>query len=305
MSQLPIADPNLTPLIRDTKVLNFSTQSSSGILLNGDKKSKVSYELKNYIDFENDNSIEYVSVSMPYIVLCNSCYIINDTNNLLKAKVTVGAGSPVYYDITFTKGNYNVNTFITEWNAKTTSLGSIRLAFNALTQKFNMTLITTGQTVEFISGSTIDFVIGFSDTFLLSTANTVYELQRCANFLPLPRFNIICDWLNNGTFLTNGASDFSTSTIMASVPNNSKNNNLIVYESSENEFILKNTSINNITISILDDRGNYVDFNGIASYFNLRFNVFRRRLPKLLPFNRIVDYATSLIPIDAQEIDYA
>jgi len=292
-------------LIRDTKVLNLSTQSSSGTLLNGDKKSKVAYELKNFIDFEGDNSIEYVSVSMPYIVLCNSCYIINDTNNLLKASYD-GGGETFYHNIYFTQGNYNVNTFITEFKAKTfADLGDISITFNPLTQKFTLQQNTPVNATTFLEGSTIDYILGFSDNFVMATYGVPYTMPRCANFLPLPRFNIVCDWLNNGALLTNSGTQFSTSTIMASVPNNSKNNNMIVYESTENEFILKNTTINNITISIMDDRGNYVDFNGVSSYFSLRFNVFRRRLPKLLPFNRIVDYATTLIPIDAQEIDYS
>lgn len=305
MSQLPIIDPNQNPLIRDTKVINLSTQSSSGILLNGDKKSKVSYELKNYIDFEGDNTVEYVSISMPYVVLCNSCYIINDTNNTLVVEVYNSGVLASTQTITFAYGNYNVNTFITAWNALTTSLGTVQLSFNQNTQKFSL-LVTSpaNRSIILKSSSTIDFVIGFSGDVSVPF-NTATQMSRCANFLPLPRFNIVCDWLNNGIMLSNDSADFSTSTIMASVPNNSKNNNMIVYESSENEFILKNPTINNITISIMDDRGNLVDFNGIASYFSLRFNIFRRRLPKLLPFNRIVDFATTLIPQDAQELDYA
>jgi len=303
MSQLPIIDPNLTPLIRDTKVINLSTQSSSGILLNGDKKSKVAYELKNFIDFEGDNSVEYVSVSMPYIVLCNSCYIINDTNNILK--YSYNTGTTTYAQFAFAYGNYNVNTFIAQWNYLTTAIGSPRLTFDNLTQKFTVESMGFGAELQFLEGSTIDYILGFSGSTPILLQAEPYTMPRCANFLPLPRFNIICDWLNNGALLTNSGTEFSTSTIMASVPNNSKNNNLIVYESTENEFVLKNPAINNITISIMDDRGNYVNFNGVSSYFSLRFNVFRRRLPKLLPFNRIVDYATTLIPNDAQEIDYS
>lgn len=242
---------------------------------------------------------------MPYVVLCNSCYIINDTNNTLVAEVYNSGVLASTQTITFVNGNYNVNTFITAWNALTPALGTVQLSFNQNTQKFSILVSSpANRSIVLKSASTIDFVIGFSGNITIPY-NTSTQMARCANFLPLPRFNIVCDWLNNGALLTNGSSDFSTSTIMASVPNNSKNNNMIVYETSENEFILKNPTINNITISIMDDRGNLVDFNGISSYFSLRFNVFRRRLPKLLPFNRIVDYATTLIPQDAQELDYA
>ena len=84
-----------------------------------------------------------------------------------------------------------------------------------------------------------------------------------------------------------------SNSILASVPNNSKNNNLIVYESTENEFILKTLTLNTLTLSIQDDNGNLINFNGVSSYFQLRFSIFRERIPKLLPFKEIVDLATT------------
>lgn len=294
------------PLIRDTKVLNLSTQSSSGTLLNGDKKSKVAYELRNFIDYENDQTVEYISVSMPYVVLCNSCYIINDTNNTIVCQQYSGDELLTTTTVAFAVGNYNVNTFISQWNYHIGNLGGVTISFNANKQKFSLTLPSGGfSRVVFTAATTMDYIIGFTGSLELSVIDTPVEMPRCANFLPLPRFNIVCDWLNNGAMIASSGSSFSSSTIMASVPNNSKNNNMIVYESAENEFLLKTINVNNITISIMDDRGNYVDFNGVASYFSLRFNIFRRRLPKLLPFNRIVDFASTLIPTDAQELDYA
>lgn len=303
MSKLPMIDPNYTPLVRDTKTLNLSTQSSSGVLLNGDKKSKVFYELKNYIDFENDGAIEYISVSMPYAVLCNSCYIINDTNNRLDVQYT-NINDPndiTYASYTFPVGNYSATNFASL--VFLTTAGSIQLRIDNIKQKYDVQFRFNHGVL--LGTSTIDFIMGFSG----NVAGSYLEwapLPRCFCFLPIPRFNILGDFLNNGVLLTNSSRDFSTSTILASVPNNSKNNNLIVYETDANEFILKNSSLNNLTISIEDDRGNLIDFNGIASYFQLRFSIFRRRQPKLLPFSQILDFATTLnIPEDAQEIDYA
>jgi len=62
-----------TLLIKDTLVLHLNSQGSSAIVLNGDYKSKLFYDLRNYLDFENDDSIEYVTCSMPYAVITNSC----------------------------------------------------------------------------------------------------------------------------------------------------------------------------------------------------------------------------------------
>lgn len=290
-------DANYTPLIRDTKILNLSTQSSSGYLLNGDYKSKVYYELKNYIDYENDPTISYISVSMPYVVLCNSNYIITDTNNTLTITTDVG----ILGTYTFPQGNYTAQTFIVVWKSLVPS--AFTLSLNTNTNKFTITYTgTTPPTyTTFSLSGTIDYIMGFSTSVSSNGTNSV-TMPRVCNFLPIPRFNICCDFLNNGTLLSNN-SKFTNSIILASVPNNSKNNNLIVYESTENEFILKTLTLNTLTLSIQDDNGNLINFNGVASYFQLRFSIFRERIPKLLPFKEIVDLATTDTNIFSEETE--
>lgn len=302
-TRLPMIDPNYTPLTRDTKTLNLSTQSSSGVLLNGDKKSKVFYELKNYIDFENDGSIEYISVSMPYAVLCNSNYIINDTNNILNVQLyNPTTLITTFFTYTIPFGNYSATSLANQFNILALAQ-DLKVRIDTITQKYEF--FSTNNITTFLTTSTCDYIFGFSGNFVCQ--NGVWtRFPRCFNLLPIPRFNILGDFLNNGVLLTNSSRDFGNGTVLASIPNNSKNNNLVVYETDANEFILKNSALNNLTISIQDDRGNEIDFNGIASYFQLRFSIFRRRLPKLLPFSQIVDFATTLnIPSDAQEMDYA
>lgn len=286
-------DANYTPLMRDTKILNLSTQSSSGYLLNGDYKSKVYYELKNYIDYENDPTISYISVSMPYVVLCNSNYIITDTNNTL----TITTNDALLGTYTFPQGNYTAQSFMIAWKALIPSAFIISL--NTNTNKFTITYTGTTYTSFSLSG-TIDYIMGFSTS--VSSNGTTLTLPRVCNFLPIPRFNICCDFLNNGTLLSNN-SRFGNSIILASVPNNSKNNNLIVYESTENEFILKTLTLNTLTLSIQDDNGNLINFNGVSSYFQLRFSIFRERIPKLLPFKEIVDLANTDTDIFSKETE--
>lgn len=284
----------MPPLVRDTKVLNLSTQSSSGYLMNGDYKSKVYYELKNYIDYENDPTIEYISVSMPYVVLCNSNYIIDSTNNRLVITTNVD----VFGTFDFPAGNYTATSFMVAW--KTIVGSTFTIALNQTTNKFTITYTGATYTSFTLSGS-IDYILGFSGS-VTSPLNLILTMPRVCNFLPIPRFNICCDFLNNGTLLSNN-SRFGNSTILASVPNNSKNNNLIVYESDANEFILKTLSLNTLVLSIQDDNGNLINFNGVASYFQMRFSIFRRIPPKLLPFNQIVDLANTQTDIFSEEAE--
>jgi len=289
-SKLPIVDTT-QPLIRDTKILNLSTQSSSGNLLNGDMKSKVSYNLRGFIDYETDETVEYISVSMPYVVLCNSNYIINANNN----KLVVYRANNQTLTYTFPVGNYTATTFMTQF-ANLVS-GIISINYNTLTSKYVLTANTYAATLK--ASSTIDYIMGFSgDTSLPLGVAT--QLTRCANFLPTPRYNICCDILNNGLTLSTTGNE-NNSIVLASVPNNSKNNNLIVFESDMNEFILKTLTLNTITISILDDNGDLIDFNGISSYFQLRFQIFRRQIPKVLPFHQILDLANTSDILEPEE----
>ena len=278
-----VVDTTYQPLIRDTKILNLSTQSSSGLLLNGDMKSKVYYELKNFIDYETDESVEYISVSMPYVVLCNSNYIINSNNNTL----VVYRANNQTNTYTFPVGNYSASSFASQFNVLLANVLTIQ--YNQITGKYSLIAITYEATLK--SQSTIDYIMGFSGDTVIATG-TATVLPRVAIFLPVPRFNVCCDFLNNGTVL-NGARQFNNSTVIASVPNNSKNNNLIVYESDANEFILKTLTLNSITLSIVDDAGKEIDFNGVASYFQLRFSIFRKKIPRLLPFHQILDLANT------------
>jgi hypothetical protein len=286
MNKPDIYDKNYTPLIRDTKILNLSTQSSSGYLLNGDFKSKAYFDLANYIDYENDDSVEYISVSMPYVVLCNSNYIISNTNNTLKFTATGQSD----INVTIPQGNYTAQSFIRYFNGLANGItASINTDTNIFT--FTRSAVVTNFTIS----GTADYIVGFSTSFSISSGTTLV-MPRVCNFLPLPRFNICCDFLNNGTLLSNN-SKFSNSIVLASVPNTSKNNNLIVYETDANEFILKTLTLNTLTISIQDDNSNLINFNGIASYFQLRFSIFRRKIPRLLQFKEIVNLANTTTDI--------
>jgi hypothetical protein len=285
-----------TPLIRDTRILNFSMQSSSAYLLNGSYKSKAYFEMANYIDYENDDAVEYISISMPHVVICNSNYIITDTNN--KLKFTATGLSDI--NITIPQGNYTAQSFVRYFNSLA---NGITLSINSDTNIFTFTRLSA--TTNFTISGTADYIIGFSGSVTVASGTTLV-MPRVCNFLPIPRFNVCADFLNNGTILGKDKS-FSNSTLLASVPNTSKNNTLIVYESEANEFILKTLTLNTITISILDDNGNLINFNGISSYFQLKLNIYRKRIPKILPFNKLVDLAntTDLILEETEALTYA
>lgn len=271
-----------TNLIKDTLTLHLNTQADCCIPLNGTMKSKCYYDLKNYIDFENDDSIEYVTLNMPYAVLCNSNYIFYSGNSTIK--LTYGGTT---YTYAVPNGNYNVSTFGTYL----TSIFPVGMtwSFSSTTNKYTFSY-SGGGTWGFDLGTTCDYNIGFVGS-LLTTAGSI-TAPFSVDFLPIDRYIIHCNVLSNGLMLTTN-STVSSCDIIASVPNSARLNSQIVYQSTGAEYLVRSVVNNGITITITNDNNQEIDFNNVSSYFVLQFNVYRKKLKRPLRFSNLVSSINS------------
>lgn len=273
-------------LLKDSKVIHISTQTTSCIPLNGSKKSKVMYTgLSSYLDFQNDESIEYVTLQMPYAVMSNSNLIVNSNNNILK--MTINA---VNYEYIIPLGNYTAQSLKTTLLALFPS--GFTMNYSSISNKFTLTYSAA---FSMNVGSTCDYIIGFTGTETAALVGSIYSLtcSRSYNFLPIARFIIHCNILSDGVILGENSTLLSND-ILASIPNNSKPNGQIVYENIASEFLIKSYDFTNIMITITDDNNREIDFLGISSYFQLKFNIFRRTIKRPMRFNHLVEYATRI-----------
>ena len=254
--------------IVETKMIYLSTKSSSGTLLNGDFKSHVLYDLKNYINYDSDSTVEKITISMPYALLVNSNYIINENNNLLM--IQIGGFTDSWL---FPPGNYGVSSFITTF---TSLVSGYTIAFNSITNKFSISNASYAFTI--LGTSTIDYIMGFNENVVSSVvgATNTAVLPRVCNYLPNASFQIctIGGVLYNGVVLDKNGSTYGN--VLASVPNVSTNNTQLVYNGSAEEFQLQGLNQSTIELAILDNNGDYINFNGIASFFSLKIKVYRR-----------------------------
>lgn len=279
-------------LIKDSKVLHISTQTTSSILLNGSYKSKAEYDVRGYLNFEDDESIEYITVQMPYAVMCNSNYIVNEYNNTLV--ITVASTTSTY---TLPLGNYTASTFITMLKTFLPTLSGWTITLNATTNVFTFANSTNNFT--FRGTTTCDYIIGFSGD-VSSVANSL-TMPRSCNFLPIPRFIIHCNLLSDGIILSTN-STLGASDVLASIPNVAKNNGQIVYENNSSEFLVKSMNVGNLVISITDENQRLLNFNGISSYFVLRFNIFRRSIQRPMKFSNLVEIINQIpIPVEPED----
>jgi len=59
--------------------------------------------------------------------------------------------------------------------------------------------------------------------------------------------------------------------------------------------IFRGDKLDTFTLCLTDDEGDYIDFNGVSSYFTLQFDIFRRYLRKPDKFNNIVNKVNSIL----------
>lgn len=263
--------------IVDVKQFHLSTRGDAGTVLNADFKSQITFSIPDAI--VTDESIDFIYFSIPYVVIPNSFYIINETNNLLY--VLQSAVTTLY---TFPYGNYTSQTFMATFRTLLGVLFNISIGVNS-----NVFVIThTTTTFSFLDESTIDSIMGFSGT--IAATGLSLTMPRVCNFLPLPRICIRCpDLAHSFISATTDGND-----VILSVPNTAKLNGQIIYNNSSNmKTLFKLTNLNSFTVALTNDDGAAINFNGVSSFFTFQFDIHRRSLAKPLPFNKLVSFINS------------
>lgn len=270
----------------ETKMLYLSTKSSQCTQLNGDLKSHVSFDIKSFLDYQDDETVQTATLSMPYAILCNSNYQINYTNSRLDI---LESATNISYE--FPYGNYAADTFMKTF--KTLLPISYNISLDQISGKFTITNSSFPFTL--LGTSTIDYVLGFSDNVEAIFVAPVYTatMPRLCNFLPTPLFRICVEsnTIYNGQVL-GAAGQPAYSNVLASIPNITQQNTQVVYQNYGDEFAIQPTGQTQLIISILDDNGQFIDFNGVSSYFQLRLRLYKKIKKMNKSFNELLTNAT-------------
>jgi len=270
--------------IVDCKSFHLSTRGDAGEVLNGDYKSQIRFSIPNAIVI--DDSIDFIHFSIPYAVIPNSFYVINETNchlYVLQSGITTVFMFPM--------GNYTSQTFMIAFRTLLPAAFNITLGQNS--NQFTITHTTT--TFSFTAESTIDQIMGFSgDT---AAVGLTLVCPRVCNFLPLPRVCIRCaDLAHSFISATTDGND-----VILSVPNTSRMNGQIIYNNTSNmRTLFKLENLSSFTVSLTNDDGTPINFNGISSFFVFQFDIYRRTLAKPMPFNRLVSFINSQSQLETE-----
>lgn len=236
-----------------TKSRLFNISSAVGCL-NGDFKSQINVSLPN-LTFHMDN-IQNAYLSVVHCEVPNSFYIVNYTNNQFVL-------DNIVYIIT--KGNYNVNNFIS--HILTLIPVGYTLTYNSIITKITISHPTTPFTINSSSkSSTINKVMGLGTTDLSGLS---IVMPNVVNFIPLQRINFRSTYFNFGSYNTvDGTSD-----IFLPLQNNAGQNSIINYvNQTQHRFLIQDRAITTFIINITDDFGNFINFNGIDVLMTLEIN---------------------------------
>jgi hypothetical protein len=86
-----------------------------------------------------------------------------------------------------------------------------------------------------------------------------------------------------------------------SVPNTAKLNGQIIYNNTSNmRTLFKLENLSSFTVSLTNDDGTPINFNGISSFFVFQFDIYRRTLAKPMPFNRLVSFINSQSQLETE-----
>jgi len=248
--------------LAETKLLTIN--SADAVRLNGDNLSNVRFDFNDVVNSNTEatNTISLLSAEIPF-----SIYNVNENNNIISFQIEDNTGIQTNFIMNITEGNYNGNTFITEFKGR----------FNNLTSKnCNLTLSnTTGiYSLEpadttlnyiklFINGTTANNIIGLkADKQFNSGLTTPTALDFPCNFLGVKKLSILSNALAGNNINSNSLGE---TTLIDTISVNVPAFGLILYQSGfTQESVLKNNEIGSIDLQIRDDNFNLVDFNNIT-----------------------------------------
>jgi len=227
--------------------------------LNGSFNSKLDFDFADNINFFDTDIIE-VYCSVLSFTCPNSIYIINEYNNKLCMNVNGNINNYL-----FAYGNYNAQNFM---NAFTTLTG-LMISFNSITNTFTLNY---NAPFTILNTSTIYEIMGFAKNTNYSSINNSLSLPFTCNFCGLLNINIVLD-----DVVTQNRDSFSgsISSIIQNIPIDT--NSTVIKFIKTNDFCVpvKINSINDFSVSLINDSGQYINLNNQHFNLTLEFTILK------------------------------
>jgi hypothetical protein len=273
----------------ENRLINLNSQNATP--KNGDFLSSVYFQFNGLL--KDDSNIQAIYISIQNAQFPFSFYNINVYNNLLR--ISVNASPAVV--LTLTRGNYNATTLITEIQAQLTAaaITDIIITISSITGLLTFTKASGNFTI-FSSGSTCFKVIGFNPSLDYTSTASVLIAAYPLNLLGTLKLRIASYSLPISSLDSSVDGNLN---ILASIPINAGNFGLIMYENTNNiQSTLDLKVLDNFDLEILDDDGNFVNFNG--AYWTITMLISIERIAKQVSTGT---FASAISSLQKQQIE--
>ena len=230
---------------------------------NGSLHSDVTFNIECPLIAPND--CLYITWAVSSFTCPVSFYLINSTNNMIAIQFPNIVFPQLFY---IPVGNYNVTSFAA---ALQSVLLGFTLTFNSCTNVYSLTYTDNFQIV---AGSTLLRIMGFAKNTTYSSTNNTIVMPYSVNFSGLHNINIHCSSVRTKNL--DSADKLSTSDLICAVNVNASSNGQIYFEKRNDfEFDVKERVINYLDFDLVDDEGNYIDFNNQHWHMCIQVNYIR------------------------------
>ena len=267
MTSLPMNEEHV---ITESRLISLNSKFASD-LLNGDKKSSVSFDFNAIA--RKDAKVLYHTLAIQSAEIPASYYNVNTTNNTIN--LTEGAQT---FSVVIPVGNYNADTFATAFILAHNALftNDATLAFNTTTGKFSLMSDVSPQLIVMnLADTTSQLLLGVNTTNSFPyNAGVPTFMDRPANFLGITEVKICSNALAGDNY---DSVSLNTSTLVDTVSTTATAFGLTIYNSLGRESFIKAKRIDELDIQLLDQDDKVIDFNGIHWNFTFIFNTHRRK----------------------------
>ena len=243
-------------------VYSISLDSSQGELLTSNN-SNVRFTLHKAISINDKQA----SIALKAGIIPRSFYVVNGTNDAFD--IIIGATT---YHINLPHGNYtakNMSTYIASYiNTAVGGTPSFTCSYSKTTNKYTLTALNTSSTisVDTVVSYSAYKLLGISKTshlFTASGSNMVFTSDNCVNVMQINTAHIrIGNMIFSDVYDSTGHASNVLHSVYFSTNFNAWemiNENFIDWKS----IASIGTSLTYLDISIQDEDGNYIDFNGV------------------------------------------
>lgn len=201
-----------------------------------------------------------------------SFYVIDYRNNVLSYKV-----NDVVFTVTIAPGNYNSTTFITNLkNGFVANAHLFSVNLGAFDGKITFILLTAATLNEFIESTTTMWnVLGFNTGVAASASSNTIVCPNPLNLLGIKKLKVYSDSL---AIQSIDSKNLSTSSLVDTIPVISPPYELNQYFNPQAPYSKISVNlINQIDIKILDEDGNFINFNGVDWTITLVLIILREQ----------------------------